>query len=353
MKRHFLCLTLAFSVLGSFPIHAGPKYFVWNLGFCSTADVLPKVIPYNIDMGVFEERLVYDKKHYLKHIKDGSLVWVQADHLVKFINEVVPKIKGSIFLISGGSDATFPNDYPNDQDVIDAINSGKIIHLFLQNCAYKHKRVSQIPIGMDLHTSCYWPERHGGKRWLTPKKQLEQLNRILTTLKPTSERKIQAVCDFAFNDSMHGIYNRFKEFGEDRKSIWKSLESKEFVTHLSKHVPRTQLWQMKGQCAFDISPPGNGLDCHRTWESLMLGCIVIVKDSFLNPLYEGLPIVIVKSWDEITDENLQKWHKQYGDAFTNPEYREKLMLNYWLDITKKMQLAYFHTSGFRKEKWTK
>ncbi len=38
----------------------------------------------------------------------------------------------------------------------------------------------------------------------------------------------------------------------------------------------------------------------------MLGNIVIVKRSSLDPLYEGLPVVIVDDWREISRENLQR-----------------------------------------------
>ena len=60
-----------------------------------------------------------------------------------------------------------------------------------------------------------------------------------------------------------------------------------------------------------------------------MGCIVIVKTSPLDPLYEGLPVVIVKDWSEVTSANLDKWLEQYKDAFTNPSYREKLTYKYW------------------------
>lgn len=103
------------------------------------------------------------------------------------------------------------------------------------------------------------------------------------------------------------------------------------VIDYSSWMSRSSLWKTKGQYAFSISPHGNGLDCHRTWEDLILGCIVIVKTSPLDSLYEGLPVVIVRDWEEINEENLNIWFEQYKDAFTNPVYRSKLTHNYWLD----------------------
>jgi hypothetical protein len=80
-----------------------------------------------------------------------------------------------------------------------------------------------------------------------------------------------------------------------------------------------------------VSPHGNGLDCHRTWESLALGNIVIVKRSPLDPLYEGLPVVIVDDWREITAERLDEWHRRYGETFADPESQRRLTNRYWID----------------------
>ncbi len=51
---------------------------------------------------------------------------------------------------------------------------------------------------------------------------------------------------------------------------------------------------------FAVSPHGGGLDCYRTWESLFLGMIPIVRTSTLDPLYNGLPVLIVSHWEEVT-----------------------------------------------------
>ena len=123
-------------------------------------------------------------------------------------------------------------------------------------------------------------------------------------------------------DPRHGI--------ENRTTIFNQL-SKTGLVDYGPLTSRSALWKKKGGYAFSISPHGRGLDCHRTWEDLVLGCIVIVKTSPLDLLYEGLPVVIVQDWNEVTEENLDKWLIQYHDAFTNPSYREKLTNVYWLN----------------------
>jgi hypothetical protein len=74
-----------------------------------------------------------------------------------------------------------------------------------------------------------------------------------------------------------------------------------------------------------LSPHGNGLDCHRTWEALALGCIPIVKTSPLDPLFDGLPVLIVQDWSHITKQLL-------AENITGS--MEKLSMEYWIDKIK-------------------
>jgi hypothetical protein len=51
----------------------------------------------------------------------------------------------------------------------------------------------------------------------------------------------------------------------------------------------------------------------------------------MDRLFEGLPVVIIKDWSEINEQNFSKWLEQYGDALENPAYREKITLSYWME----------------------
>jgi len=82
-------------------------------------------------------------------------------------------------------------------------------------------------------------------------------------------------------------------------------------THIctARHCLETYLRTMR-QYKFVLSPVGNGIDCHRTWEALMMGAIPIVESiAGLNPIYEGLPVLIVEDWKVLTETFL-------NDAYT-------------------------------------
>ena len=70
----------------------------------------------------------------------------------------------------------------------------------------------------------------------------------------------------------------------------------------------------------------------------MLGCIVVVKSSTLDPLYEGLPVVIVKHWSDVTqellDSSLAKFSSLQDKAKDVEEYvrsMPRLQLKHWRD----------------------
>lgn len=289
--------------------------FVWNLGLALSCDVKPDGIPTK----------TFKPKHYF-HLKEGSVIWIKSSFVRKFYKEALPILDYPCILVISDGDESFPSSH---KDGIRLIESDKIKHIFAQNCDIVHKKVSPIPIGIDFHSLAM--EAKWGEPRMTPKEQETYLKTLIATLEPTHLRKKKAFVDFHLFDSIRlGPLKRYLEWGEDRQTIFNRLKPTHLIDYPETPLRRSLLWKTKGNYAFSISPHGNGLDAHRTWEDLALGCIVIVKTSPLDPLYEGLPVVIVNNWNEITEENLDKWLLQYGDAFTNPSYREKLTSAYWL-----------------------
>ena len=76
------------------------------------------------------------------------------------------------------------------------------------------------------------------------------------------------------------------------------------------------------------------MDCHRTWEALLLGSIPIVKTSTLDPLFEDLPVLIVNDWSELMQDFLTTQYEQMSKKLYNTE---KIYAQYWIDKIKKVQ----------------
>ena len=52
------------------------------------------------------------------------------------------------------------------------------------------------------------------------------------------------------------------------------------------------------------APRGNGLDTHRLWEALYLGCVPIVQAGPLDALYRRVGALVVRSWTQVTSHLL-------------------------------------------------
>lgn len=252
------------------------------------------------------------------NIKDGSTIYICSSAIPYFISNIFPNVKNYFILVSGDCDESIPLHIFKDNNFIKFIEDNRIIHWFTQNwIGDAHPKVSNIPIGLDYHTMST-----GNTSWgnmLTP----EQQEKLLTELNKKAliffDRKIKCYSNFHFFTTTR--------YGHDRIDAINKIP-KELVFYEEVKVDRLTTWKNQINYAFVISPHGNGLDCHRTWEALCLGCIPIVKTSPLNILFEDLPVLIINDWSDVTEELL---YKTIHD-FKNKTFKyEKLTLKYWID----------------------
>ena len=244
---------------------------------------------------------------------NGSTFYICSSAVKDFIEKYFP-LPFKIVLVTGDCDETCWEDlFSSYKDFISFIENEKIIHWFSQNCTVKHPKISQIPIGLDYHTMSNNYPKWGSK--LNPIEQENVLENIINSSKPFWEREIKCYSNFHFLMT----YDRVDAFN----SIPKHL-----VYYEPIHVLREQSWNKQIKYAFVISPHGNGFDCHRTWEALILGCIPIVK-KFNIPLervYDDLPVLIINNLSLLSNEYLEA---QYEKIKTKVYRFEKLYAPYW------------------------
>ena len=251
-------------------------------------------------------------------LKPGSTIYVCGSAVPHFIQDIAPQIPFGYILVSGDCDETVPIDlFTSDENFNQFINSSNLIHWFSQNCVLtSHPKLSQIPIGLDYHTLSERDHEWGNKT--TPLNQEKLLQTVASKAKLLDERICKAYANFQFLMTT--------KFGSDRVNSINQVP-KELVYYEPTKIKRLNTWVNQSKYAFVLSPHGNGLDCHRTWEALALGCIPIVKTSPLDSLYDDLPILIVKEWSDVTQELLNKIIEEYKTKQFN---LEKLKLNYWI-----------------------
>jgi hypothetical protein len=254
--------------------------------------------------------------------KDGTTIYICSRALLTFVRKIY-LMNFRFILVTGDSDITIPNEILNQEDFLAFISNEKLIHWYSQNCFLNHPKLSRIPIGLDYHTIHKGHALWGGIT--TPIVQEQQLHNLREKMNPFWDRKIMCYSNFHFR-----MYDSMK-FGYKRTDTIRDVSS-DLVYYEPIFLKRYESWIKQSKYAFVISPHGNGLDCHRTWEAILLGCIPIVKKSSIDSLYEDLPVLIVDEWTDVTKELLMKTIIEFKDKSF---LYERLYLKYWMDKIKK------------------
>lgn len=242
----------------------------------------------------------------IETIEENESLYICSAALPIFFSYFFPKIKNRFILVTGDSDITIKeNNYINDD---------RIIHWFAQNCEFIHPKITAIPIGIDYHTLFFNNLPNLGKME-TPEEQEQTLIGIRKEMKHFVERKIYCYSNFHFT----------LERNADRKIAFDTIPKK-CVFYEKEFTKRTDSWRRQTEYAFVISPLGHGMDCHRTWEAILLGCIPVVRTSPLDSLYEGLPVLILDNWEELSETLLVKTVEEFS---TRSFCYEKLEIEYW------------------------
>jgi len=220
-------------------------------------------------------------------------------------------------------------------------------------------KVSPLPIGADLHTLSEkigpgWVISIGGytysmpgfvfgyytAKWgmphMTAAEQQGTLDALVSQLPKNSDRPPLALVNWFSNSG--DTYDTLK-YSKGRSGQINMRETMLNSLPPGSHwvfrdgVARTEAWRIHGSYGFVVSPPGNGIDTHRTWEALVLHCIpIVLRDSLVRAeLFEGLPVVAVDSFAEVTESNLKKWHTELSGMFDKAEVLERIDHKWWFD----------------------
>lgn len=231
----------------------------------------------------------------LKNGKNGMSIYVYTDKLEYFVNNVLPNIKHRFVLVSGESDLIVPYESVTKQNTELLLNHSLLIRWFAQNNVYSDKKLITLPIGIDRSNELFEKEIHSIKKL------------------PVDKRIPKIYANFSLEE------DRFLQRKESLEKIPSNL------IYFSKTKDKHKILDEMSNYSFVLSPFGNGLDCHQTWEALCLGCIVIVMAPDFKEMFRGLPVINVDHWEDVTDELLKKKLQEFKGMKMN----EKLRLDYW------------------------
>mmetsp|Transcript_6490 Transcript_6490/g.10287 ORF Transcript_6490/g.10287 Transcript_6490/m.10287 type:complete len:217 (-) Transcript_6490:151-801(-) len=180
---------------------------------------------------------------------------------------------------------------------LDALNCGVVHHWFGQNAMSTHPRLTPVPIGI---ANAMW--RHGNPNVVYSE-----------GLKASSQES-----------KIDWLYANFKvsKHAPGRALIQEQLSHLPFATLRSSPVGYREYIEELASHRFSASPRGNGVDTHRTWESLYVATLPLVEDSTFSRFFAGiqilntsivehivpgkLPLVLVQEWESVSESSLEQ-----------------------------------------------
>ena len=265
----------------------------------------------------------------IKAIKNGDVIFINQEW-VHWLHDVAPFIEATanVTLILFDGDSYFcAGEYQDRLRSLDFVS-----RIFVPN-ACPHPKVTPLPLGLmdniehPMSDSKYWTI-HGDESKVV-KVLLEGAKRV---------NKMGVYCDMNVENNPAerlAALDICKRLSETTRVEYK-VEMGSLVGPSSSRVHRP--WEEYigdlSKHRFVISPEGKGFDCHRTWESLMVGSIPIVKyTEGMDVVFDGLPVLLVQSWEEVTIEALDDaWKKVVNTSARRGVWQyEKLFAPYWVD----------------------
>jgi hypothetical protein len=231
----------------------------------------------------------------------GDIVFVQSSELGRFTSAILPQVEKAFVLITHNGDLNI------DGSFLGIASNPFLLRWFAQNAVISHPRITGIPIGLEnrnLHENGI-------------------VNDFMRLEKRASSKAMKVLSAFSVGTNP-----------SERRYAREVLQKSEVVDAPRRINSRAYRKALMGY-AFIASPPGNGVDCHRTWEALYLGVVPIVRKSAFYEYFPGLPVVAVEDWKEVstwTHEHLRSLYDELSPRIRETPY---VRFSYWADLIQK------------------
>lgn len=245
---------------------------------------------------------IYDetKKLNPKNVKKNDIVFLKTDFLESFFKTCHTSIDSEYILITHNSDIPIEN---SDLSYLDE----KIIHWFGMKLNVEMDQfISPLPSGLE------------NKRYLQ-NGLVKNFKKVLDSDKFDANSKINKVfCSFSEHTNL-----------KVRKPLMKIAKEKGDVVIKKFEIPYEYLNELS-KYKYNLCPEGNNFESHRIWESLLFNCTPIVVENKVNRNFFnlGVPMVMLKSWDEFKDLSINDLD-EINESNKNKNFKEFVSFDYW------------------------
>lgn len=277
--------------------------FVWNRLWLHATNIAPAIEPWKdnrylarIPVDAYAELLVSTSTAAVDR------VFVPTLALPRFVRRVLPAVHPSrrMVIISGladaGPGATLLRADSSGELLSSMLSDKRVLRWHAENLDFAAINAFPIPIGIDFHTLAW--KASARPQWGPAADPLLQAQQLARAAAAAADCHIDRRC-----------YIHWGYVSSLRSSVSTALCSSSacFVDPSPPGtLPRAELWRRMSSFRWVASIAGAGIDCHRTWEALALGCGVVVQDcTLLRTLLEHaeVPVLFVPGFGAAAPES--------------------------------------------------
>lgn len=292
-------------------------------------------------------------------VQTGGCVFVKSDLFQMFLLNVHPNIVNPYVLVSHNGDLSTPDGqtdaprlgfahYETLPILQKAHEEGKIIAHHGQNLWWRNETIGG-PRPAFLHCLPIGFENRLYKVGRNPQVYADMirqnvLNKAMRSMDELDKRPLLFIAFYPKGR----IPDRAKVL--DFLGVYKPSPNKEARWYNHTDVDHQGwldgIWHHK----FTLAPFGHGLDTHRLSEILLMGGIPVIKQSSITSCYDdtdndmgsslpprkSLPLVILKSWNELTKEKLDAEWERIKAVPSEQWDHTRLLLDHWTTRIKNL-----------------
>jgi hypothetical protein len=246
---------------------------------------------------VFENGSISKSREILD--KKAPIVFVSASEIRDFFKRKVGKVVGCPYVLVTN------NGDENIDELCVSLMGSEVLHWFAHNLTAQHPKITCIPIGLEnarLHCNGIVMD------FVKMRRQMDVITRLPLIM------------------SAFTVGNNAAERSIAQKALRSSTVCRE-VERMNSRAYRHHLVDFM----FVASPPGNGFDCHRTWEALYLGVVPVVKKNRFFDSFADIPILQLDEWADLSSYTESDLAKKYADMKPGFARTRMIWMDYWND----------------------
>jgi len=238
-----------------------------------------------------------------RKVKAGSVVFLGTSRMAEFLERIVHALAAPVVLLSHQDDLNIGAEFAELAD------HPAIGHWFAKNALFEHPKVTPLPIGLE-------------DRWRHNNGALADFRKFVGSNVPQIPRMAYA---FTLGTNI-----------EKRVPCYLALAKSKVAAELPQPLNASLYRRLVREYMLVASPPGNGADCHRTWEVLYMGGVPVVEDNSLHRFYRslGLPLLLVKDWSKVSGWDERYLAAEYSALMATAD-KTALFMPFWVGLIER------------------